>query len=315
MLAAGVFKSVRVLVVGDVMLDRYWYGDVDRISPEAPVPVVGVTGLEERAGGAANVAQNVSALGARCTLLSVVGDDEPGSSLRSLLRGSGAEVILHKDPDMKTTVKLRILSRNQQLLRADFETRPSHEILAACLSDYRRQLAGAHVVVISDYGKGGLLHIREMIGAATQAGIPVIVDPKGADFDRYHGATVITPNTKEFAQVAGKWLDESELRSSARLLLERLNLEYLLITRSEHGMTLLRRDGRFIDSPARAREVFDVSGAGDTVVSALAVSHAAGLDDELKLRVANVAAGIVVGKLGTATASESEVLADLQAGP
>ena len=313
MFAPGAFDSVRVLVVGDVMLDRYWYGDVDRISPEAPVPVVGVTTSQERAGGAANVAQNVTALGAQCTLLSVVGDDEPGRNLSEMLRTSGTKLLLHKDTDMKTTVKLRILSRNQQLLRADFETRPSHEILAACLSDYRRLIPDVDIVVISDYGKGGLLHIEAMIGDAKRMNVPVIVDPKGNDFRRYRGATVITPNTKEFAQVVGPWRDESEFRSLGQTLLSELDSEYVLVTRSEQGMTLLRRDGSVVDSPARAREVFDVSGAGDTVVSAFAVTHAAGLEDELKLRVANTAAGIVVGKLGTATATQREILADIQA--
>ena len=313
MLSPGAFESVRVLVVGDVMLDRYWHGDVDRISPEAPVPVVGVNSLEERAGGAANVAQNVTALGAHCTLLSVVGDDEAGKSLDHVLKGSGAELILHKDADMQTTVKLRILSRNQQLLRADFEAPPSHEILSTCLSDYRRIVSEVDVIIISDYGKGGLVHIKEMISDAKRINVPVIVDPKGSDFSRYHGATVITPNTKEFSQVVGPWQDDSELRSSGHGLLNQLDLEYLLITRSEQGMTLLRRDGSVIQSRARAREVFDVSGAGDTVVSAFAVSHAAGLKDEVKLHVANTAAGIVVGKLGTATATESEILTDMKA--
>lgn len=313
MFSPDAFSSVRVLVVGDVMLDRYWYGDVDRISPEAPVPVVGVTNAQERAGGAANVAQNVTALGAQCTLLSAVGDDEPGKKLTEVLRNSGAKLLLHKDGDMNTTVKLRIISRNQQLLRADFEKRPSHEILSACLSDFRRVIADVDIIIISDYGKGGLLHIKEMIGDAKKHNIPVIVDPKGSDFGRYHGATAITPNTKEFSQVVGPWENEMEFRALGHRLLNDSDSQYVLVTRSEQGMSLFRRDGSVIDSPARAREVFDVSGAGDTVVSAFAVSHAAGFEDELKLRIANAAAGIVVGKLGTATATQHEILADMQA--
>lgn len=312
MLSPGQFNNLRVLVVGDVMLDRYWYGDVERISPEAPVPVVGVTGLEERAGGAANVASNITALGAQCVLLSVVGKDEAGDSLRNILQSSGAKLALHIDSEAKTTVKLRILSRNQQLLRADFETRPSHEILSLCLSDYHQALVESDIVIISDYGKGGLLHIEEMIAGAREQNVPIIVDPKGTDFKRYRGATVITPNIKELQCVVGQWNDEVDLHSRANALLKELSLESLLVTRSEHGMTLFQHDGAVLNSPARAREVYDVSGAGDTVVSAFAVSFAAGLADKEKLAIANTAAGIVIGKLGTATVSEAELLSSLQ---
>ncbi len=311
MFKAGVFGDLQILVVGDVMLDRYWFGDVDRISPEAPVPVIRVTESEERLGGAANVASNVSSLGGRCTLLSVIGEDDAGSNIRELLDDSGIEALLHCDPDINTTVKLRMVSRNQQLLRADFDTRPSHEILSRCLSDLVERLSGVHVVVISDYAKGGLKHIKEMITAARQEDVPVLIDPKGADFSQYYGATMITPNFVELQRVVGEITDARSLKEKSLELISELNLEYLLVTQSHEGMSLVSRSGAVTHSPARAKEVYDVSGAGDTVIGAMALCHAAGFDDAEKLTVANTAAGIVVGKLGTATVSELELVAAL----
>lgn len=311
MIKAGIFGDLKILVVGDVMLDRYWFGEVNRISPEAPVPVISVTGSEERLGGAANVASNISSLGASCILLSVVGEDDAGASLNQLLNESGIEASLQYDPSIKTTVKLRMIARNQQLLRADFDTRPNHEILARCLSDFIEQLDSVHVVVISDYAKGGLMHITEMINAARAENVPVLIDPKGSDFSQYHGATMITPNFIELQRVVGEITDGRSLKEKALNLILDLDLEYLLVTQSHEGMCLVGRNGSIIQSPARAKEVYDVSGAGDTVIGAMALCHAAGLGDVEKLTIANTAAGIVVGKLGTATVSESELLAAL----
>ncbi len=308
---ADAFQRLHILVVGDVMLDRYWFGDVNRISPEAPVPVISIKVREERPGGAANVASNITTLGARCSLLSVVGDDEAGKCLTDLLEDSGIEAILHRDSHASTTVKLRMVSKNQQLLRADFERQPRHEILAQCLQDFHRILNGVDAVVISDYAKGGLLHIKEMISAARSASVPILIDPKGSDFSRYSGATMITPNLNEFQSVVGDVEDDLSLEKKALQLTSELDVDYLLITRSNKGMSLASRRGNVIHSPARAKEVYDVSGAGDTVISTMALCHAAGLGDVDKLTVANAAAGIVIGKLGTATVSAPELHAAL----
>ncbi len=304
-------RGACVLVVGDVMLDRYWFGEVVRISPEAPVPVVKIDRVEERPGGAANVARNASALGARVSLLSVVGRDEAGSSLRRLLKRERITSKLHTDRGLKTTVKLRVIGRRQQLVRVDFETPPSHEALASKLRDFRRLLRGVDAVVLSDYGKGGLTHIVKMIGMARAAGKPVLVDPKGEDFSRYRGATLITPNSAEFRAVAGGWTTEAELTRKARNLMRKLQVESLLITRSEDGMTLYRRSGERLHVPAQAREVYDVSGAGDTVIATLGVMLAAGAGLEQAVRVANRAAGIVVAKFGTAVVRPDELFAQL----
>jgi rfaE bifunctional protein kinase chain/domain len=306
------FERGRVLVVGDVMLDRYWFGDVERISPEAPVPVLKVSRMEERPGGAANVARNVSVLGAQSTLLSVVGQDEAGSSLEKLLtQQHNVQALLHRDSTISTTVKLRAIARQQQLLRIDFETQPSHEVLRAKLADYWNKLPEADVVVLSDYGKGGLAHIAEMIELARQAGKPVLVDPKGDDYARYKGATLLTPNRSEFREVAGSWRSEQELTEKAEQLRSELGLEALLVTRSEEGMSLYRANHAPLHEPAQAREVFDVSGAGDTVIATLAVMLAAGADLPQAVRIANRAAGIVVGKLGTAVVSREEIIQDM----
>jgi rfaE bifunctional protein kinase chain/domain len=305
------FKNARVLVVGDAMLDRYWYGEVDRISAEAPVPIVKIDPKQEKElpGGAANVARNAAALGARVTLLSVVGADEPGNRLESLLRRERVHPQLHRDRGIKTTVKLRVIARHQQLLRVDFETPPSHEVLASKLRDFEGALGAADVVILSDYGKGGLAHIARMIGMARRAGKTVLVDPKGEDYSRYRGATLVTPNRSEFRQVAGAWKNESELTQRAQQLRRKLEAKALLITRSEEGMTLYEDGARF-HVGAQAREVFDVSGAGDTVIATLGVAVASGMRLREAVRLANRAGGIVVGKLGTAVVTPRELFGE-----
>jgi rfaE bifunctional protein kinase chain/domain len=291
------------------MLDRYWFGDVDRISPEAPVPVLKVLRVEERPGGAANVARNVASLGAQCTLLSVVGDDEAGKLLETILgRYRKIRAMLHRDNTISTTVKLRAIARQQQLLRIDFETPPSHEVLRAKLADYWDHLQEADVVVLSDYGKGGLTHIAEMIRLARKAGKPVLVDPKGDDYSRYKGASVLTPNRSEFRQVAGSWANEDELTKKAEQLRVELKLEALLLTRSEEGMSLYTGDPQPFRVVAEAREVFDVSGAGDTVIATLAVMLASGQELQKAVAFANRAGGIVVGKMGTAMVTREEII-------
>ena len=299
-------SAVRVLVVGDVMLDRYWFGEVSRISPEAPVPVVRVTRNEERPGGAANVARNIAALSAQASLLSVTGDDEAGQRIAQLMQEEGVAAQLHRDATISTTIKLRVIGRQQQLLRIDFETAPSHEVLASALADYERLLRDTDVVVLSDYGKGGLAHITRMIAMANAAGKPVLVDPKGDDYSRYRNATLLTPNRAEFRDVAGSWQDEEELTRKAEALRQELGLQGLLITRSEEGMTLYRA-GERLHELTHAREVFDVSGAGDTVIATLAVMLGCGAEMSEAVRVANRAAGIVVGKLGTAVVHYAEL--------
>jgi len=296
----------RVLVVGDVMLDRYWHGAVDRISPEAPVPVVRVNREEERLGGAANVALNVRALGAQATLLTVVGDDEPARRLRTLLEAQDVRAVLGADAQLRTIVKLRVIGRQQQLVRIDFENQPTHEVLAQLLDDFERELPGHDAVLFSDYGKGGLAHVGRMIAMAREAGKPVLVDPKGSDYSRYAGADLITPNRAELAQVVGPWGREDELRERARTLRERLGLAALLLTRSEEGMTLYDAEGeRHVD--ADAREVFDVTGAGDTVIATMAALIAAGLPARDAMPWANRAGGIVVGRFGTASVGYAEL--------
>ena len=294
-----------MLVVGDVMLDRYWFGDVSRISPEAPVPVVLVKNEDERLGGAANVAWNCRELGARTQLLSVVGQDEPGRALEKLLRQKGIEASLHHDRGLSTTQKLRVIARHQQLIRIDFERPPSREVLASKLEQFKRALPETDVVILSDYGKGGLAHISEMIRSARRAKKRVLVDPKGDDYARYKGASIITPNTAELREVVGRWQDEKDLKARATALRNKLGLEALLLTRGEDGMTLF--GNKIMNVKAEAREVFDVTGAGDTVIATLAVMLGAGAGLEAAVRIANRAAGIVVGKLGTAAATHAEL--------
>jgi D-glycero-beta-D-manno-heptose-7-phosphate kinase len=303
--------KARVLVVGDVMLDRYWYGEVERISPEAPVPVVKVQRTEERPGGAANVALNAAALGAQVALLSVVGTDEAGTSLERLIAAKGISTSLHRDEKLATTVKLRVIGRNQQLLRADFETAPSHEVLAGKLVEFEAMLERCDALVLSDYGKGGLAHIARMIELARARKRIVLVDPKGDDYSKYHGATVITPNRAELREVVGQWKNDADFVRRAEALRAELALAALLVTRGEDGMALFEEGGMREES-AQAREVYDVTGAGDTVIGTLAVLLAAGATMHEAVRVANHAAGIAVGKFGTAVVHPDELAADLQ---
>ncbi|WP_293760231.1 D-glycero-beta-D-manno-heptose-7-phosphate kinase [uncultured Aquitalea sp.] len=305
---AARLAGARVLVVGDVMLDRYWFGDVSRISPEAPVPVARIARMEERAGGAANVARNIASLGGKATLLSVVGDDEAAGALQRLLEADGITASLKRDPHIATTVKLRVVARQQQLIRLDFEDAPSREVLADKLEDYQAVLANHDVVILSDYGKGGLTHVSRMIELARAAGKPVLIDPKGDDYAKYAGATLLTPNRSEFRQVAGSWSSEEKLAEKAESLRSELALDALLVTRSEEGMTLFRADGA-LHQPTLAREVYDVSGAGDTVIGTLGLAMAAGLPLPVAMSLANAAAGIVVAKLGTAVCHQDELFA------
>jgi len=302
------FAACRVLVVGDVMLDRYWFGEVERISPEAPVPVVRVRDTQERLGGAANVARNIEALGVRTGLLSVVGDDQAGRDVSRLLGETSIQTYLHTDTSLATTVKLRVVGRQQQMLRVDFENQPEAEVLAAKLGEYESLLPGYDVVTLSDYGKGGLAHITRMIELARVAGRRVLVDPKGEDYARYAGATVITPNRAELRQVVGGWKNEADLEARVQKMRRDLDIDAVLLTRSEEGMTLFAQ-GPSWSIPAVAREVFDVSGAGDTVIAVLAAALGAGAELREAVTLANRAGGIVVGKLGTATVSYAELFA------
>ncbi len=295
-----------VMVVGDVMLDRYWYGAVDRISPEAPVPVVRVTREEERSGGAANVAHNVAALGAQASLLSVVGADDASHRLEALLSTTGIQTHFARDPELKTTVKLRVIGRQQQLIRLDFENTPRGELLANQTTRLAELAPGCGALLFSDYGKGGLGHVADMIALARSLHIATLVDPKGSDYSSYRGATLITPNRAELQQVIGTWSDESDLHAKAQALRGTLQLDALLLTRSEEGMTLFDGEGA-LSIAAQAREVFDVTGAGDTVIAAMGTLMAAGLTARQALPWANKAGGIVVGKFGTASVSYQEL--------
>jgi len=300
------FSKTRLLVVGDVMLDRYWFGDTERISPEAPVPVVQVEKIDERLGGAANVARNASALGAQTTILGVVGEDEAGKRVEQLLLESGVQSQLQTDGNVPTTVKLRVIARQQQLIRLDFEEAPSQISLDAKLKRFKSLLPNIDIVILSDYGKGALEQVSAMIELANASKKLVLVDPKGDAYDKYKGATVLTPNRSELRQVVGQWSSEDDLTLRAQSLRKNLGLGALLLTRSEEGMTLFTDKGTE-HVRAQAREVFDVSGAGDTVIAALAVAMGAGWSLERAMALANRAGGIVVGKLGTATVSAEEL--------
>ncbi|AWI76859.1 D-glycero-beta-D-manno-heptose-7-phosphate kinase [Parazoarcus communis] len=307
------FSAGRLLVIGDVMLDRYWHGSTTRISPEAPVPVVKVETDEFRAGGAGNVALNAASLGACAELVGLVGRDEPARLLRERLEHGGVLCRLLEAPQHPTITKLRIISRHQQLIRLDFEDNFAVLESAGIEQSFEAALPDAHAVVLSDYGKGTLAQVSSLIRLARERGLPVVVDPKGADFGRYSGATVITPNMTEFEAVVGHCSDEAAVRSRGEALIEALGLEALLITRSERGMTLLQKGQAALDLPTRARDVFDVTGAGDTVVAVLGTGLACGLSMADATALANTAAGVVVGKLGTATVSLAELTAALTA--
>ena len=299
--------DTRVLVAGDAMLDRYWFGEVSRISPEAPVPVVRVARMEERPGGAANVARNVAALGAQAHLLSVVGRDEAARVLERLLQQENVDCQLTAADTLDTTVKLRVIGRQQQLLRIDFENAPASSALESKLTHFQERLSRCDVVVLSDYAKGALVHVQQMIRAAREAGRTVLVDPKGDDYEKYRGASMLTPNQGEFRAVVGSWRDEADFERRGHVLRERLELDALLVTRSEEGASLFLQ-GEVVHVKAEAREVFDVSGAGDTVIATLAAMLGAAVEVREAVRWANRAAGIVVGKLGAAVVTPDELL-------
>lgn len=300
-------KKAKVLVVGDVMLDRYWFGDVNRISPEAPVPVALIKRQEDRPGGAANVARNIASLGGQATLLSVVGDDEAGQALVRILNQEGVRSILKKDAHIDTTLKLRVLTKQQQLIRVDFEAEPSTQVLDDKLRDYQTLVAEHDVVILSDYAKGVLKHIEPMITYAKAQDKIVLVDPKSDDFALYAGASYITPNLKELRAVLGRWQSEADLQQQVQALLRQHHLTGILLTRSEDGMSLFEQTHSH-HVPTRAQEVYDVSGAGDTVIATFGLMLAAGLSPLESVQIANYAAGVVVAKLGTATVSMGELL-------
>lgn len=304
--------SGKVTVVGDVMLDRYWYGSSTRISPEAPVPVVNVNKFEERAGGAANVAINISSLGIPCELVGIVGEDEAADNLVKILRQKHVQTSFISTASAPTITKLRILSRHQQLLRVDFEKGYTDVDQGRILQSLRHALKDSRVVICSDYGKGVLNSVPAMIQAARLNHIPVLVDPKGTDFKRYRGATLLTPNMSEFEAVVGKVKDNDDLVAKALKLIQDVELEALLVTRSEDGMSLIVPGKEPLHIPTYAREVYDVTGAGDTVIATLAACMSSGMDLPTSCAIANRAAGIVVGKLGTSTVSPQELAADLQ---
>jgi len=300
----------QILIAGDVMLDRYWFGEVNRISPEAPVPIVRVERREERLGGAANVALNAVALGVNAGLMGIIGDDEAGDSIENLLKKAGISSYLSRDKQISTIIKLRVIGRQQQLIRIDFEEKPTEIVLRDKLNRFNALLSAYDVVIFSDYAKGGLMNVKAMIQAAKDAGKPVLVDPKGNDYARYAGATLLTPNKSELKLIIGEWTSEAELTEKAQNLRRELQLQGLLLTRSEEGMTLFTEDD-VTHVPAMAREVFDVSGAGDTVIATMAVMMANGMRMQDAVAIANRAGGIVVGKLGTATVTKEELFAQM----
>lgn len=296
----------RILVVGDVMLDRYWFGDVNRISPEAPVPIVRVVNREERLGGAANVARNAVALGVETGLLGVVGRDEAADIINQLIENLGIQNYLNQDESISTIIKLRVIGRQQQLLRIDFEEKPNEKVLLDKLSRFTKLVSEYDVIILSDYAKGALVNVAAMIATANKHNKIVLVDPKGSDYSIYAGAMMLTPNKSELRQVIGSWQSEAELEEKVTSLRNKLNIKALLLTRSEEGMTLFEDEGVF-HVPTMAREVFDVSGAGDTVIATVAAMLAEGRSLRDSVVIANKAGGIVVGKLGTATVFRDEL--------
>lgn len=301
------FQDARLLVIGDVMLDRYWHGSANRVSPEAPVPVVKVGNQEDRPGGAGNVALNVAALGSATRLIGVVGADDAADKLQSRLEAAGVYCDFIQCADKPTITKLRVISQHQQLIRADFEEKFEAKDVASIIGKAQDLIDDTQAVILSDYAKGALQDVAPLIELARSKGIPVIVDPKGNDFEKYRGATLITPNFSEFEAVVGSCSSEEELVKKGLNLVSDLGLEAMLITRGEHGMTLIRPDSPELHLPARAQEVFDVTGAGDTVISVLAAALAAGDSMSDATALANLAAGLVVGKLGTAAISGPEL--------
>lgn len=302
------FSSTKILVLGDVMLDSYWHGSTSRISPEAPVPIVHITEFEERAGGAANVALNISSLDSEVYLLGIVGTDKQAQSLETNLVAASINCNFHKIAAMKTINKVRVLSQHQQLIRIDFENYFNGVDVSPLIQSFQEQLPLIDVVILSDYGKGTLYQIEKFISFARAANKPILIDPKGRDFSKYSGASLITPNLSEFEAVVGKCNNnESEIAEKAEKLRINLNLEAILVTRGEHGMSLICKNNPPFHLPTHAREVFDVTGAGDTVIATLAASLGAGKDMKEATQIANLAAGIVVGKLGSATTNITEL--------
>lgn len=301
------FSSARILVVGDVMLDQYWSGDTVRVSPEAPVPVVRVKKNQGRAGGAANVAMNAAALGAKVGMVGIIGQDEAGDALDQLLLEAGVECHWVRDAQQPTIRKLRIVSRQQQLIRLDFEESPADHLAQAVVMQVAARLADYDVLVISDYAKGCLAYVRDMIELARDMGKQVFVDPKGRDFSLYRGATLVKPNLSEFCAVVGSVHGDEAIAQAGMHLVQELNLQALLVTRSEAGMTLCQQGGAAMHIPTKAQEVFDVTGAGDTAMATLAVAVAAGNSLPMAVRLANEASGIVVRKLGTSVVTLAEL--------
>ncbi|MBQ0267801.1 bifunctional D-glycero-beta-D-manno-heptose-7-phosphate kinase/D-glycero-beta-D-manno-heptose 1-phosphate adenylyltransferase HldE [Providencia huaxiensis] len=301
------YKQAGVLVVGDVMLDRYWHGPANRISPEAPVPVVKVTMVEERPGGAANVAMNIASLGANSRLVGLTGIDDAAKALTENLNAVQVRCDFVAIPTHPTITKLRVLSRNQQLIRLDFEEGFENVDVAPVLERIEQALPHIGALVLSDYAKGALTHVEKMIALANKANVPVLIDPKGNNFERYRGATLLTPNMSEFEAIVGPCKNNQDVEEKGIKLLHSLELKALLITRSEQGMSLIRRDEAPLHLPTQAQEVFDVTGAGDTVIGVLAASIASGRPLHEACALANAAAGVVVGKLGTSTVSPIEL--------
>ncbi len=301
------FRKASVLVIGDLMLDRYWFGDAARISPEAPVPIVNVKHMDERPGGAGNVALNLAALGVNITLIGITGKDDASRILSEQLAAAGVSHDIHCLANIPTITKHRVISRHQQLLRMDFEEKfpafdPSHII-----NYYTRNLAETRVVILSDYGKGTLACAPELIRLAKKAGVTVLVDPKGSDYSLYRDADIITPNYKEFETIVGACHNEQEIITKGRQLLKQFNIKALLLTRGERGMTLIQQEEEELHLPAHAREVFDVTGAGDTVIAVLGAALAAEAPLSEAMQLANLAASLVVAKLGAATVSIPEL--------
>ena len=297
-------------MIGDVMLDRYWFGEVSRISPEAPVPIVQVTHSDDRLGGAANVARNIAALGASVTLIGAVGEDEAGQRISQLMLQDGIESQLQIHSSCTTIIKLRVLSRQQQMLRIDFDS-PQQSLQLELASESLQSLMRMHdAIVLSDYAKGGLLNVSQWIAMARELGLPVLVDPKAADFSRYAGASVLKPNASEFRLAAGSWADDEALHQLAQGQRAALGIDALLVTRSELGMSLFDDEGA-CHFPAQVREVFDVSGAGDTVIAVMATLLAAGIDMRVAVAVANRAAGLAISRLGTAAVTMNELMSSL----
>lgn len=300
----------KVLVVGDIMIDRYWMGMASRLSPEAPVPVVNVSEKNDRLGGAANVAANVASIGGQVGLLAIIGDDENGRYLEAALEKQNIKNYLLRSLTSPTTVKIRVVAQHQQMLRCDFEAPPSTSDVESVLEEFSRIVKDFDVVIFSDYGKGVLTKVSQMIEICNQNGIPCFVDPKGNDYSKYNGSTAITPNKSELRQIVGPWNSEEELIGKASSLRDKLNLKYLVLTRSEEGVSLFSSEG-VQNIKATAKEVFDVSGAGDTVIAVMATLFANDYSFEKATYWANKAAGIVVGKFGTAVIDADELFSQV----